>query len=97
MSARMIIGATALVVVSASGLWSSVIWASMVDDVNRTRPPAQQFQPVFWTIGNRSEVLAAYRAAVPTGRKHRRLAAVGALMCAAMVAVAVCIGLIPGT
>jgi hypothetical protein len=95
MSARIIVGAMALVVVSVAGVWSTVIWASMVDDVNRTRLPAQRFHPMFWTIVNRSELLAAYRASVPMGRKHRRLAAVGLVMCAAFVVLAGCIGLIP--
>ena len=97
MTPRLIIGAIALAVVSLSGMWSSIIWLSMVDDVNRTRPAAQQFQPVFWTMSNRGELLAAYRKAVPRGRKHLKLLAVALLMGVGLIAVLACIGVGSGT
>jgi len=97
MSLRIGLGIVALLLVSISGIWTSVLLASIVDDVNRVRPADQRFTPFGWWIGKYIEVLAAYRKSVPGGRKHVQLWLVTALGIIAVLSAGLCFGIFPGT
>jgi len=50
-----------------------MVSTSMIDDVNRKRPRENWISPFGWYPGKLDQVVAAYREAYPTGRRHVRL------------------------
>jgi hypothetical protein len=97
MSLRIGLGIAAALLVPVSGIWTTLLMTSIVDEVNRLRPPDKRFTPYGWWFGKYVDVLAAYRKSVPGGRKHVQFRWVTALGIVALLVAAACFGILPGT
>jgi hypothetical protein len=73
------------------GLASASIVRAMVDEVNRTRAPADHIAALGWYPGKLATLAALYRQAYPHGRRHLQLAGLMAVGVVGFALAAVCL------
>lgn len=80
MSTRMVIGITALVCASASGILATLTQLAMVREVNGKLLAPEQFHPLGWHWEKTRRLHREYRRLVPKGRLHQKERALGVTM-----------------
>jgi|1185.fasta_scaffold123899_2 hypothetical protein len=73
------------------GITSAVVVQAMVDEVNHERSSEDRVSPFGWYPGKLATVVALYREAVPTGRRHIQLAGLLAIGVLGFVLAVVCL------
>src|SRR5690348_11325125 len=64
-SIRIVIAIAAMISVSISGLFATIVFQQIVDAVNRRLPGEQQFDPLWWYWPKNRRLIAEYRRHYP--------------------------------
>ncbi len=73
MAIRTVIGVSAVILMSISGLLSSLTWQEMVEEVNARLPEDARFDPMWWYAPKTLRLYQAYKRLCPEGRLLRAL------------------------
>ncbi len=94
MAIRTVVGVTAVILMSISGLLSSLTWQEMVEEVNATLPEDARFDPMWWYAPKTFRLYQAYKRLCPNGRLLRAFYLSVAAGVASLLIAAWAIGLI---
>ena len=70
------------------GLWSTIVWHEMVEEVNRRLSPERRFEPLGWYPSKSLALIAEYRRLYPEGLLYRRFLILTAALFSLVIALA---------
>jgi hypothetical protein len=93
--ARLIIGIVAFCAATTAAIYSSMIEARMIDEINRKKSEGDLISQFWFTAQKHARIRKEYRQLYPDGKLLTYLWTATAVVFTGFVVVAVCLGIIP--